>query len=77
MVQDPTKSVDDTEDEEEETKSYLCGFWCPLEISSGKTTLWTNPLPNLILFELFVLSVKKQEGLCQLILKLIWIMIKI
>ena len=57
---DGNVAVDDTEDEEKETTSYLGGFWCSLEISSGGTKL-CNPLPNSNLFARPLCLVREKE----------------
>ena len=44
------ESNDDDDEEECKKVSYLGSFWCPLHIYSGETMLWSNPLPNSILY---------------------------
>lgn len=49
------------EEEQKETTSYICAFWCPLHVFCGNITLWTNPLPNSILYARPVCLVREKE----------------
>ena len=55
-------SSDEDEEEEKETKSYLAGFWCPLEVSCRDETLWSNPVPNSNLYARPVCLVREKEN---------------
>jgi hypothetical protein len=63
QVVDRESSEDSSSDEEEEkeTTSYLAAFWCPLHIRCGDETLWSNPLPNSILYARPVCLVREKE----------------
>ena len=52
---------EEDEEEDEETTSYLGGFWCPLLISCRDITLWSNPLPNSILYARPLCLVREKE----------------
>ena len=56
-------TIDGSDDDGDgkETTSYLGGFWCPLNISSGDLTLWSNPLPNSTLYARPLCLVREKE----------------
>ena len=52
----------ESSDEETVLTSYIGAFWCPLHIYCGEVLLWTNPLPNSILYARPVCLLREKEN---------------
>ena len=46
----------------EEGNNYIGAFWCPLEVKANDTIIWTNPLPNSILYTRPVCLMREKEN---------------
>ena len=50
------------DDSIEQGGNYIGAFWCPLEIKVGEIVMWSNPVPNSVLYARPVCLIREKEN---------------